>query len=57
MAAVLERQSVAVRPIGKTLAADIEGVDLAGALSPELMAEIKQAWADHLVLRFRGQRL
>ncbi len=57
MAAVMERQGVVVRPSGAALAADIEGVDLAGALSPETVAAIKQAWGDHLVLRFRGQAL
>src|SRR5215470_3376779 len=57
MAAVIERERVVVRPTGAALAADIEGVDLAGALRPEAAAAIKQAWGDHLVLRFRGQRL
>jgi taurine dioxygenase len=57
MAAVIEREQVVVRPTGAALAADIEGVDLAGALRPEAAAAIKQAWGDHLVLRFRGQRL
>ncbi|HYM72790.1 MAG TPA: TauD/TfdA family dioxygenase [Stellaceae bacterium] len=57
MASVIDRQRVQVRPTGAALAADIEGVDLAGALSPETMAAIKAAWGDHLVLRFRGQSL
>jgi len=57
MATVIERDRVAVRPSGKGLAADVEGVDLAGALTPELSATIKKAWGDHLVLRFRGQKL
>ena len=57
MAAVLEREQVQVRPTGAALAADIEGVNLARALSSETVAAIKQAWGDHLVLRFRGQRL
>ena len=57
MAAVIEKQAVRVRPTGAALGADIEGVDLAGSLSPETMAAIKQAWGDHLVLRFRGQHL
>ena len=57
MAAVLEQQEVRVRPTGAALAADIEGVDLAGALAPETVATIKQAWGDNLVLRFRGQNL
>lgn len=57
MAAVLERQKVMVRPTGAALGADIEGVDLARALSAETVAAIKEAWSDHLVLRFRGQAL
>src|SRR5580693_144930 len=57
MAAVIEREQVVTRPTGAALGADIEGVDLAGPLSPETMEAIKQAWGDNLVLRFRGQRL
>lgn len=57
MAAVIEKQAVRVRPTGAALGADIEGVDLAGPVSPETMTAIKQAWGNHLVLRFRGQRL
>jgi taurine dioxygenase len=57
MAAVLDRQDLSVQPSGTALGADIEGVNLTGSLSPELMASITQAWSDHLVLRFRGQAL
>jgi taurine dioxygenase len=57
MAAVIERQDVAVKPTEAALAADIEGIDLAGSLAPEIAAAIKEAWGEHLVLRFRGQRL
>ena len=57
MAEVFERQVVTVRPTGAALAADIEGVDLSQPLPPATVAAIKQAWADHLVLRFRGQWL
>jgi taurine dioxygenase len=57
MAAVIERRQVAVHPTGAALAADIDGIDLAGALGPETVAAIKAAWGEHLVLRFRGQRL
>jgi taurine dioxygenase len=57
MAAVIEREQVVARPTGAALGADIEGVDLAGPLSPEIVSQIKKAWGDHLVLRFRGQRL
>jgi taurine dioxygenase len=46
-----------VRPTGAALGADIEGVYLSRALPPATVAAIKKAWADHLVLRFRGQRL
>jgi taurine dioxygenase len=57
MATVLERQAIEVRPTGAALGADIEGVDLARDLAPSTLAAIRQAWSDHLVLRFRGQRL
>jgi taurine dioxygenase len=46
-----------VRPTGAALGADVEGVNLAGALAPETIDAIKTAWADNLVLRFRGQTL
>jgi taurine dioxygenase len=57
MATVFECEQVRVRPTGAALGADIEGVDLAGALAPETVAAVKQGWDDHLVLRFRGQSL
>src|ERR1700730_8356595 len=57
MAAVIEKQDLRVRPTGAALGADIEGLDLAGAPSPETMTAIRQAWGEHLVLRFRGQSL
>src|ERR1700722_16553443 len=57
MATVIERDEVRVRPTGAALAADVEGVDLGGAVAPETMAAIKAAWGDNLVLRFRGQSL
>jgi taurine dioxygenase len=45
-----------VGPSGAALAADIENIDL-GALSDWDFTQIHRAWLDHLVLRFRGQRL
>jgi taurine dioxygenase len=57
MAAVIDRQQVTAHSTGAALGADIEGIDLAGPLAPEAIAAIKRAWAEHLVLRFRGQRL
>src|SRR6266849_2189032 len=57
MTAVLERERVEVRPTGAALGADIEWVDLARDLAAETVDAVKRAWSDHLVLRFRGQRL
>ena len=42
---------------GKALAADIEGVDLSKAVDAASLASIVEAWSEHLVLRFRGQKL
>lgn len=56
-AAELDRTAaVIVRPSGAALAADVEGVDLNEPLQPAQVAAIQQAWADHQVLRFRGQQ-
>ena len=49
--------SVIVRPTGAALGADIEGVDLSAPLDDAAFAAIVAAWSEHLVLRFRGQRL
>ncbi len=57
MSEVLDRQTVTVKPTGAALGADIEGVDLARELPLATVDAIKQAWSDHLVLRFRAQRL
>jgi len=57
MAMVLAWQQLSVQPARAALGADIEGVDLAGPLSPETVAAVKAAWGEHLVLRFRGQSL
>lgn len=56
MPTTLARSDVRVRPLGGLIGADIEGVNLA-ALDDAAFASIEQAWSDHLVLRFRGQRL
>ena len=39
------------------LGAEVTGIDLSSPLSPELAAEIREAWLEHLVLFFRGQPL
>ncbi|OZI26544.1 hypothetical protein CAL26_04250 [Bordetella genomosp. 9] len=49
--------SITVTPIAPALGAEISGVDLRKPLAADDLAAIKRAWADHLVLRFRGQLL
>ncbi len=46
-----------VKASGKALGADIEGVDLSKPIDQTELAAIINAWSDHLVLRFRGQKL
>ena len=46
-----------VVPTGAALGADIEGLDLSADLDQSRFERIREAWAQHLVLRFRGQRL
>jgi taurine dioxygenase len=50
-------RQIEVRPIAGALGAEISGVDAAGGLSAEVIAEIRQAWLDHLVVFLRDQRL
>ncbi len=46
-----------VAPIGGALGAEITGVDLATDLTDEVVAEIRRAWLDHLVVFFPDQFL
>ena len=46
-----------IQPTGGALAADVHGVDLSKPLSDAAFARIAEAWAEHLVLRFSGQKL
>ena len=48
---------IEVRPLSAALGAEIGGVDLSAELSPEVVAEIRRAWLDHIVVFFRGQQL
>ena len=48
---------VEVRPIAGALGAELHGVDLAHDLDDDAVAEIRQAWLDHLVVFFRDQTL
>jgi taurine dioxygenase len=46
-----------VRPIAGALGAEIEGVDAARPLDAAVIAEIRQAFLDHLVIFLRNQKL
>jgi taurine dioxygenase len=46
--------TISVVPTGAALGADIVGYDMRHPPTPDQLAVIEQAWADHLVLRFRG---
>jgi taurine dioxygenase len=48
--------SIAIRPTGGALGADVHNIDLC-AITDADFAAIHRAWLDHLVLRFRGQTL
>ena len=49
--------SITIKPLSPALGAEISNVDLHAPISPATLAEVKQAWDEHLVLRFRGQML
>ena len=49
--------TIKVKKISDALGAEITGVDLTQPLLPEIIEELNQIWATHLVLRFRGQHL
>ena len=46
-----------IQPTGAALAADVHGVDLSKPVGDEVFARIAEAWGQHLVLRFSGQKL
>ena len=48
---------LAVEKLAAALGAEVIGVDLARPLPEALFAEIRHAWLEHMVLRFRGQTL
>jgi len=49
--------SLQVRKLGDALGAEVSGVDLSQPLPSQTFAEIRKAWLDHLVLRFRAHNL
>lgn len=49
--------SLQIRKLADPLGAEVAGVDLSRPVPAAMFAEIRKAWLEHLVLRFRGQRL
>ena len=49
--------SLIVRPLDAPLGAEVSGLDLAQSVASEDLAAVQAAWAQHLVLLFRGQKL
>ena len=49
--------SIEIRPLTPTIGAEIEGVDLSGPIPDEVFGTIYDAWLEHTILLFRGQRL
>ena len=52
-----EYQKITVTPIAGALGAEISDVDLSDDLDVSVVAEIRRAWLDHLVVFFRDQHL
>lgn len=48
---------IQVHPIDGALGAEIDGVDISKPLESKVIAEIRQAFLDHLVIFFRDQKL
>ncbi len=48
---------IEVHPVSGALGAEIKGADLSRPLEPDLLAEIRRAFLDHLVICFRDQEL
>ena len=47
--------SITVAPLAGALGAEISGVDLSDDLTDDVVAEIRRAWLDHVVVFFRDQ--
>jgi taurine dioxygenase len=52
-----EVMDIVVTPLSPACGAEISGVEITKPLSPGVVAAIKDAWAKHLVLVFRGQSI
>ncbi len=50
-------RTITVAPIAGSLGAELGGIDLSTDLADEVIAEIRRAWLEHLVVFFRDQAL
>lgn len=48
---------IEILPTGAALGAEVRGLDISEPLSEDDILALKEAWADHIVLLFRGQKL
>ena len=48
---------VEIRKLGDALGAEVRGLDLSQPVPPDAAEQIRHAWLENLVLRFRGQKL
>jgi taurine dioxygenase len=46
-----------VRKLGESIGAEVSGVDASQPIPAEIFKQIRAAWLEHLVLRFRDQKL
>jgi taurine dioxygenase len=49
--------SIEVKKLGNAIGAEVSGLDLSRPMEEQTFKEIREAWLEHLVLRFRGQKL
>jgi len=57
MSLAAEKSSIVIRPLSPALGAEVVGIDLRQDLSAATIADLIEAWHDHLVLLFRDQTL
>jgi len=55
MSSHVATEALTVHRLGDSLGAEIRGIDLNQPLDEEQVQAVRRAWAEHLVLRFRGQ--
>jgi taurine dioxygenase len=48
---------IKVTKLADALGAEVAGIDLSKPIDAATFAAIREAWLEHAVLRFRGQRL